>query len=132
MIMTLKEALESFLNEPVLIDNGADHWSASNLIDELSYEDLTQKVYSCEDYIATLDDQGYHISPPLMTIVHLSENPYFVIHEPNGYRVKLMIDEESDRYRRIHGQSLYQYKQAAYRRKSSLNAKWHTLRILSA
>lgn len=134
--MTLKEALISLKDSPVLINDGADDWTLANLLDALIESGdeayLTRRVYACEEYIATLDDEGMQVTPPLYRIVRLSETPYFVEHESGGYRIKLMLSEEQQRSRYIYGNSLRAKKQPAYRRKSKLNEEWQKFRVLGA
>lgn len=129
--MTLKEALETLRKDPVLLDDGADHWTVDNLVDALSDSDLAQEVYLREDSIDLPDPDGY-AGNHLYGILKIGEEPYFVEHEDDGYRVKLMIEEPFDHSRYIYGQSRYTHKQAAYRRKSKLNLLWQQHRILGA
>ncbi len=129
---TLKDALQTFVDDAVLIEDGTDFWTVSNLLDALDARDLGQEVYSCENCIARLDDQGSQISPPMYTICAVGETPYFVKHEQGGYRVLFMLNKEQAHSRFIYGQSLYRNKQSAYRRKSSLNKRWQEERVLGA
>lgn len=134
--MKLKEVLESFMHDAVLIDDGADSWGVGNLIDAFNEGDDPawddREVYACANYIAALDEQDYQVTPPMFTIIHVGETPYFVSHKSRGYRVKFMIDKEQDRSRYIYGQSCFDHKQAAYRCKDGLNEKWQQHRILGA
>jgi hypothetical protein len=130
--MNLREALQEFLPDPVLIDDETDYWTVYHLLEELSEEELAREVYSCHDYITRLDEQGYQITPALFTICHIGETPYYVEHDEKGYQVRLMISEEQERSRPIYGQDRYQQKQAAYRRKTQLNTDWQQARVLGA
>lgn len=134
--MKLKKALESFMHDTVLIDDGVDAWWIDALLDAYAENEdtasLDQEVYACDKYIAALDSQGYQITPPMFTIINIGEAPYFVSHESKGYRVKFMINAESERSRYIYGQNCFDHKQAAYRRKDGLNEDWQKHRLLGA
>ena len=93
---------------------------------------LDEEVYSCAEYIAGLNEQGYQILPGMYTIINIGEEPYKVKHGPKGYRIICMEDKEHNIWRFIHGQNSYELKQSAYRRKSQLNEDWQKLRLLMA
>lgn len=146
---TLREALQEFDKEPILLDDGDTLWRPDLLIDALEEgvremearrqpnepevtNVLDEEVYYCSDYIALLDEQGYQILPGMYSIVPIGEEPYRVEHDPKGYRVICVEDPKHDRWRYIYGQNLYDKKQGAYRRKSQLNEDWQKHRFLGA
>jgi hypothetical protein len=123
MTMRLEDALLEYAQQPVLIEDGANNWEPSTLRDELDRETLDKDVYACSDYVADIDEHGYQVTPHMFTIVNIGEDPYFVVRKEDGsYRVRFMENPQQEHSRLIHGQSRFEHKQGAYRRKSYLRS----------
>src|SRR5579885_345121 len=71
MTMTLKQALESLLDAPRLLDDGATDWDAQNLLESYEQSDdptvLEKEVILNERGIFALDQNGYIASVPLFS-----------------------------------------------------------------
>lgn len=140
---TLRAVLQEWDKESVLLDDGSTKWRPDLLIDAMEEavrdgsaetSGLDEEVYSCDKYIARLNEQGYQILPGMFSIINIGEEPYQVKHDTKGYRVICIEDPDpgQNSWRYIYGQNLYDQKQGAYRRKSQLNEDWQKHRILMA